>query len=254
MKSYGPSFLIFTALFQRIDRRWNRQAQRVMRAKTIAVICILSTSRALASTNSLPGKWLNGAAAPTNSSEVPAYAFATDHGALLVGGGHYVLTNDVPPKRWNTSEVAKYPVSPFCAIPLYVLEQIITVPFGQTVQLISLVGGSGLGYGWTSNGVPVPNANTPSLTISNVTANAVYDFIITNECGDIYSPEVFVVNVITPSPTIFRYSNSLVLMWTNGTLQQATNPLGPWTSAGMTSPYTNDMSTNAQMFFRLSYP
>ena len=56
------------------------------------------------------------------------------------------------------------------------------------------------------------------------------------------------------SPTPIRSSNTLVLMWTNGTLQQATDPLGPWTPTGTTSPYTNDMSTNSQMYFRLSYP
>lgn len=51
-----------------------------------------------------------------------------------------------------------------------------------------------------------------------------------------------------------RSGNQLVFTWSNGTLQLATNLLGPWTPSGATSPYTNVLSTNAQMYFRLSIP
>lgn len=54
---------------------------------------------------------------------------------------------------------------------------------------------------------------------------------------------------------IIRNGNQLVINWANGSLQSSTNISGPWTSvSGATSPYTNDVSTNAQMYFRVSTP
>jgi hypothetical protein len=49
----------------------------------------------------------------------------------------------------------------------------------------------------------------------------------------------------------------LVLTWSTGALLQATNVSGPWTlfgGTGATSPYTNNISTAPQMFFRLRNP
>jgi hypothetical protein len=48
--------------------------------------------------------------------------------------------------------------------------------------------------------------------------------------------------------------NMLVLTWTNGTLLSATNLLGPWTPVGATSPYTNNVTTAPQRFFRVVNP
>ena len=50
--------------------------------------------------------------------------------------------------------------------------------------------------------------------------------------------------------------NQLVLSWSNGTLQQSTNLLGPWIpTPGASSPFTNDVSTNGpRMFYRISNP
>ena len=49
--------------------------------------------------------------------------------------------------------------------------------------------------------------------------------------------------------------NQLILSWSSGTLQQATNLLGPWTPTGATSPYTNDVTTNGpRMFYRVTNP
>ena len=83
--------------------------------------------------------------------------------------------------------------------------------------------------------------------------------------GEIYGVRVYksAANFITwpgplpipgPIPLPIQNSNRLVLTWDVGTLQQATNPLGPWAPTGATSPYTNDFSAGPQMFFRLSYP
>ena len=58
-----------------------------------------------------------------------------------------------------------------------------------------------------------------------------------------------------PIPGPFRNGNQIILIWPVGTLQQATNPSGPWTPTGATSPYTNDITTNApRMFYRVSVP
>jgi hypothetical protein len=44
--------------------------------------------------------------------------------------------------------------------------------------------------------------------------------------------------------------SSMTLSWPQGTLQTATNLLGPWTSSSATSPYTDTM-TNAAQFYRV---
>ena len=48
--------------------------------------------------------------------------------------------------------------------------------------------------------------------------------------------------------------NQMVLTWTVGSLLQATNVVGPWMPTVAISPYTNNISTNPQMFYKLSNP
>jgi hypothetical protein len=49
--------------------------------------------------------------------------------------------------------------------------------------------------------------------------------------------------------------NKLTLQWAFGTLLGSTNVVGPYLPVpGATSPYTNNVSTAPQMFFRLSNP
>lgn len=139
-------------------------------------------------------------------------------------------------------------------IPLVIVTEVLNVPYGQSVQLNNGSMDTSFTYRWYSNGVPVLNAISNILVLTNVTASATYELDKINACDQAWPPQFFNVNVITPPPSPIRYSNSLVLTWSNGTLQQATNPLGPWTQTGTSSPYTNDMSTNSQMYFRLSYP
>jgi hypothetical protein len=56
--------------------------------------------------------------------------------------------------------------------------------------------------------------------------------------------------VVTTGPN----GRQLVLTWSGGTLLQATNVAGPWTTnTGIASPYTNFI-TGPQMFFRLVSP
>ncbi|GEM_PF-1226663 len=48
--------------------------------------------------------------------------------------------------------------------------------------------------------------------------------------------------------------DKLIINWTRGTLLQATNIFGPWVPVTSTPPYTNDIMTAPQLFFRLRYP
>jgi hypothetical protein len=86
---------------------------------------------------------------------------------------------------------------------LVIVTHTVNVPFGDTVQL---TGGaaSGFSYNWFSNGVPVVNADTSILTISNVTMNAVYDVVPVDPCGQAWPPEFFNINVI-PKNTVGRW-------------------------------------------------
>lgn len=47
-----------------------------------------------------------------------------------------------------------------------------------------------------------------------------------------------------------RSGDHLVLTWPSGILLEATNAMGPWTTNGANSPYTNQLN-NPQMFYRL---
>jgi hypothetical protein len=55
------------------------------------------------------------------------------------------------------------------------------------------------------------------------------------------------------SPPVLN-GNNLVITWTGGSLLQATNLTGPWTPTGATSPFTNNVTTHPQMFYRVSNP
>jgi hypothetical protein len=55
------------------------------------------------------------------------------------------------------------------------------------------------------------------------------------------------------SPPVLN-GNNLVITWTGGSLLQATNLTGPWTPTGATSPFTNNVTTYPQMFYRVSNP
>lgn len=208
-------------------------------------------------TTGIRNLFVDGLLAASESGQGPYAMAAGSH--LVIGGRDYGGNNFgsyFAGELYNV-RIFDYPVqvgSGCGPIPLIIVTHLVNVPFGQAVQLNSGSMQPGFVYNWHSNGVPVLNANTNILTISNVTKSAVYELVRVNPCNQSWPPVIFNVNVVTPPPTPVRLGNSLVLTWTNGTLQQATNPLGPWAPTGTTSPYTNDMSTNSQMYFRLSFP
>jgi hypothetical protein len=60
---------------------------------------------------------------------------------------------------------------------------------------------------------------------------------------------------VKPAVTSGSHGNQFVLTWSYGTLLQATNVAGPWTTnTAATQPYTVIISNAPAMFFKLSYP
>ena len=57
-----------------------------------------------------------------------------------------------------------------------------------------------------------------------------------------------------PAVTTGPNGKQFVLTWTYGTLLQATNVAGPWTTNTATQPYTVIISNAPDMFFKLSNP
>ncbi len=61
-----------------------------------------------------------------------------------------------------------------------------------------------------------------------------------------------VTPMFTAPPAL--HGNKFVISWSGGTLLQSTNVAGPWVPTGATSPFTNDVTTAPQMFYKLSTP
>ena len=59
---------------------------------------------------------------------------------------------------------------------------------------------------------------------------------------------------VKPAVTTGSHGKQFVLTWSYGTLLQATNVAGPWTTNTATQPYTVIISNAPSMFFKLSYP
>lgn len=103
----------------------------------------------------------------------------------------------------------------------------------------------------------IANVTGNSYTNVGLTAGTTYYYVVsaTNSFGEsLDSDEVSAVPFPPgppPTPIITLSGSQLVLSWTNGVLQQATNVAGPWSDAvGVTSPYTNIVTGSPQMFFR----
>jgi len=99
---------------------------------------------------------------------------------------------------------------------------------------------AGATYSWTGpNGFTSASQN-PSIIKADQSAAGMYS--VTATVGGLTSSPGTVTVTINP-PLVFSVqmmSGSLILDWPNGTLQSATNILGPWNNViGATSPYTN---------------
>jgi hypothetical protein len=109
----------------------------------------------------------------------------------------------------------------------------------------------GATYSWTGpNGFTSANQN-PSLVKANQSASGTYSVTATVS-GLTSSPGTVAVTVNPPMTfTAQMLSGSLILNWPYGTLQSATNILGPWNNvSGATPPFTNT-PTGPQQFYRI---
>lgn len=65
---------------------------------------------------------------------------------------------------------------------------------------------------------------------------------------EVYAPSVSLGAPVTIG--VQQSGGNLVLTWPQGILLQAPNPIGPWTTNGVSSPYTNQPG-NSRMFYRV---
>lgn len=121
---------------------------------------------------------------------------------------------------------------------------------------LNIVGVPTLSYQWRKDGVNIPGATSSIYSKSNVITSDAgnYDVVVTNAYGSVTSSIVTISGIVSmPNVTVTQSGNNLILNWPSGTLLEATNLLGPWTTNTVASPYTVS-PTNPQQFFRLLLP
>ena len=122
---------------------------------------------------------------------------------------------------------------------------------GATSYNVKRATTSGGPYATLAAGRQVTNTAFTDLTASN---GATYYYVVSsvNPAGEgAISAEASATPCTTPVLSMQTSGNSLVLNWSSGTLQSATNVLGPWYDIGSAaSPYTNPL-VGPQQFFRL---
>jgi hypothetical protein len=139
----------------------------------------------------------------------------------------------------------------------------LTAGIGYTAQLFGLDDRGGgetsrlLSYQDPSNALDVSASYTEggnyyivgTFTATNTTMT-IQQNLLTSAAGNI---NAVVVRTQGPVPTIQLSGSTLTVRLPYGTLLQATNVLGPWTTNTGTSPYTIS-TTNRQMYFQGRYP
>src|SRR5262249_50973677 len=126
--------------------------------------------------------------------------------------------------------------------------------YGDSTTLSVAASGSGpLTYQWQLNGANIAGATGSSLSLNNLLFNnaGLYDVIGRNPGGSVTS-SVAVVNV-DPNLLTQISGNNMTLPWAGPfILQSALSPAGPYTDVpGATSPYTFNMASGPQKYFRL---
>jgi hypothetical protein len=109
----------------------------------------------------------------------------------------------------------------------------------------------GASYAWTGPNGFSSSTQNPSITSAATNAAGLYS--VTASAGGCSSPAAMTTVIVNPPVALSAQSsaNAFVLAWPGGTLQSATNVLGPWTNVSpASSPYTN-APTGPQQFFRV---
>jgi len=144
----------------------------------------------------------------------------------------------------------------------------VLTPSGTTLYLIGPTGvvqstnnvlsqdAEQFGVDWTigtdtqtgNNGTRTFPGNISSVSVFTTALSSNQIVTLADVGFGITPPPPSVTLKITPSTSP---RGSVTLSWSQGTLLQATNVTGPWTTNASTSPYTT-AATNAQMFFKVS--
>jgi len=173
----------------------------------------------------------------------------TDTGVPNGSTNYYVVTaTNSAGESTNSAQASAVPIGP---------PTILTQPQSQTINqgssALFTVGATNtapLSYQWQFNGTPISNATNTACSLTNVQpANAgSYVVVISN-----YAYSTNSATATLSVRPVLSISASAVLTWSGTyTLQSATNVAGPYLDiTNAASPYTNDTSTQPQLFFRL---
>lgn len=102
------------------------------------------------------------------------------------------------------------------------------------------------GFSSTNQNPPLPNVTTNHSGVYSVTA-------VAGACTSLPAPTLVTINP-PPRLNVESEANRIILNWPEGTLQSATQVVGPWNDVGgATSPRTNPTAAT-QEFYRLRWP
>jgi Bacterial Ig-like domain (group 3)/Domain of unknown function (DUF5005) len=169
--------------------------------------------------------------------------------AIYEGDGNYLA---------STSSISELIITPSIASPVAVPSANVYV--GASVMLVcsNYHGTPPYNFQWQKshdaiNYADVDGAVTNSLTLFNLTTNdsAFYRLIFAANNSSATSSVVNLKVNVPPMISVQRNGEDLILTWPQqGTLLQATNLMGPWTTNDVTPPFTNH-PTSPQMFYRV---
>jgi hypothetical protein len=128
-----------------------------------------------------------------------------------------------------------------------------TVYAGGSLNLVGLsaVGAAPLHYQWRKNGANIGGGGSTYTKTGVVAGDAGnYSVVVTNSYGSVTSSIVNITVVAMPTVSLSQSGGNLTLTWSSGSLVEATNVLGPWTTNVATSPYTF-APTEPMKFYRL---
>jgi predicted alpha-1,6-mannanase (GH76 family) len=179
------------------------------------------------------------------------------------------LTNSASPVTsinlsWDSANTGSRVAAIFAVsglAPLTAPSGLLVTPLAQTqwvgtVANFSVSAGSGTPpffYQWALTGSPIPGATNSALVLASLSTNdsGTYTCIVANNGGSTASPAATLT--VLPLPVLVSaWSNGiLTLTWTNGTLLEATNVLGPWLPDPSAASPFQITPTAPSMFYRL---